>query len=126
MIKHMRAKDFVARLLNKRPDYESYTAYSRRLGLPFTLSFTKLLKMKDIETGLLYQIANENGYQVMLYNPKPPEGMANCYIIDKTYAPVKERAEKKVRIYRDPYTNQLYRKKRRYRKDEYKKIERVG
>lgn len=126
MIKHMRAKDFIARLLNKRPDYESYTAYSRRLGLPFILSFNRLLKMNDVETGLLYQVSKERGYQIMAYNPNPPEGMASCYIIDTTYAPIKERKEKKVRVYRDPYTNQLFRRKRRYRKDEYKKFERIG
>ena len=125
MIKRMRAKDLVARFLNKRPDYESYTAYSRRLGLTFVLTFNKLMSMKDVEVGLLYQILKDKGYALMAYNPNPPEGMASCYTIDNTYAPVGERKEKKVRIIRDPYTNELYRKKRRYRKDEYKKFVRI-
>lgn len=127
MIKRMRAKDLVARLLNKRADYETYKAYSERLKLPFTLSHNRLYKMRDIDTGLLYQILKGHGYVLMAYNPNPPEGMSNTYIIDNTYAPVKPRErDKKIKVYRDPYTNELFRKKRRYRQDEYKKFVRVN
>lgn len=125
MTKHMRAKDLVARFLNKRAFGESYTAYSRRLGFPYVLTFKKLISMKDIETGMLYQILKDRGYMLMAYNPDPPDGMDKTYIIDNTYCPIRER-EEKVRGYTriDPYTNELFRKKRKY-KGQYTKFTRI-
>ena len=127
MTKHMRPQDLIRRFLNKRPDGESYTEYSRRLGLAFNLTFSWLGKRKDINVGLLYRVLKEKGYLLMAYNPNAPEGMDKYYIIDNTYAPVKEREKKKGVTYRrDPYTNELLKKKRRYRKDEYTKFKRIG
>ena len=125
-MKHLRAKDLIGRFLNKRPHGESYTTYSRRLGIPFILSYKRLMSLKDVDTGLLYQICKDNGYLLMAYNPNPPDDMEKCYIIDNTYAPQKERTEK-VRGYTriDPYTNELFRRKRKY-KGQYKKFVRVG
>ena len=126
MITQMRAKDLVARLLNKRADYESCKAYSDRLKLPFTLTYGRLFKMRDMTVGLFYQILKGNGYVLMAYNPNPPEGMSKTYIINNTYAPVKPKErDKKIVVRKDPYTNELFRKKRRYKKSEYKKFTRT-
>ena len=122
--KHMRAKDLIRRFLNKRPEGESYRDYSMRLKIPF-ISFGKLERMADVPTGLLYQILKDKGYVLMAYCPNPPEGMDGCYIIDNTYAPVRERPKSKVITRRDPYTGELFRKKRRYKKSEYMKFKKV-
>lgn len=127
MAKYMRAKDIVARFINARPDYESCEAFCRRIGLPYTMTVEKLRDKRDITTGFLYQICKAFGYQVMIYNPNPPEGLEQCYVIDKKFAPVKPREEKKPKIHvvRDSYTNEVFRVKRKYKRNK-KKMIKVG
>ena len=118
MAKSMRAKDIVARFLNARPDDESIDAFCRRLGLPRTITVDKLRNRRDIPTGLLYQVCRAFGYQIMIYNPNPPEGLEKCYIVDKKFSPVKPREEKrsKVRVTYDTYDNGVYRAVRKYKR----------
>ena len=118
MAKFMRAKDIVARFINARPDYESCEAFSRRVGLPMTITVEGMRNRMDIPTGLLYQVCRAFGYQIMIYNPNPPEGLEKCYIVDKRYCPVKPREEKKGKLHvtRDSYTNEIFRATRKYKR----------
>ena len=127
MTKSMRAKDIVSRFINARPDYESCEAFCRRIGLPTTLTVEKLREKRDITTGLLYQICKAFGYQIMIFNPNPPEGLEKCYIIDKKYAPVKPREGKKTKMHitRDSYTNEIFRVTRKYKRNK-KTMKKVG
>ena len=113
----MRAKDIVSRFLDTKPEYESIETFCHRIGLPRTISIEKLRKRRDITTGLLYQICKAFGYQVMIYNPKPPEGLEKCYIVDKKYCPLPKKEKKKqMTVMRDTYTNEVYRAVRKYRR----------
>lgn len=127
MAKSMRAKDIVSRFINARPDYESCEAFCRRIGLPTTLTIEKLRVRRDITTGLLYQLCKAFGYQIMIFNPDPPEGLEKCYIIDKKYCPVRPREERQSRLHvtRDSYTNEIFRATRKYKrhKKTMKKVE---
>lgn len=125
MNKCMRAKDILARFIDSRPEYESAEAFSRRIGLPKTFTVESLMKKRDINTGLLYQICRAFGYQIMIYNPNPPEGLEKCYILDSKHCPLVPRERRnKLHVTRDPYTNELFRAVRKYKRKEkkYKKV----
>ena len=123
MAKTMRAIDIVARLINARKEDETYTAYSRRIGLPSTLSISRLYKLRDIDTGLLFQIAKAHGYQVMLYNPKAADGLEKIYIVGDRECKLRPREKRrKSRCTRDTYNNALFRQKRKYERKKFKKV----
>lgn len=123
MTKIMRAIDIVARFINARGEDETYTQYSRRIGLPFTMTIRKLYALKDIDTGLLYQIAKAHGYQIMLYNPKAPDGLEKIYVVGDKECKLKPREKKKkYHISRDTYNNSLFRLKRKYERKKFKKV----
>jgi len=113
----MRATDIAARLINNVPAEESAEAFSRRVGLPYALTTEKLNNRRDIGAGLLYQICKAFGYQIMIYNPKPPKGLKSCYVVGKKHVPCQPREHKgKFRLTRDAYTNTVYRVPRKYKK----------
>lgn len=121
--KTMRAIDVVAKLIDGRPDEETYEAFSRRVGLPSTLSVNSLYERNDINTGLLYQIAKAFGYQIMIYNPNPPDGLEKCYIVGDKRCKVKPRERKRKMHYsRDTYNNEIYRQKRKYERKKFVKV----
>lgn len=113
----MRATDILARLMNSKPVEESAEAFSRRVGLPYALTVDKLNKRKDIGAGLLYQICKAFGYQIMIYNPRPPKGLKTCYVVGKKHIPCLPQEYKgKYKLKRDAYTNEVYRVPRKYKK----------
>lgn len=117
MIKSMQAKDIIARMLDKRPEEESCEQFCRRIGLETTFTVTLLNKRKDIYTGIAYRIAKALGYQMMFYNPNPPEGMAKCYIVDNKRSPINPREERRTNHYRvDTYGNGIFKYSRKYKK----------
>ena len=117
MKKRIRATDIVARFLEARPDYESYSEFSRRAGLISTLTPTSLKKRNDVGVGLLYKVAKAFGYQVIVFNPNPPKGMEKAYVVGEEHAPIepKKRTDD-VRVKRDPYNDQLFRSTRKYKR----------
>ena len=113
----MRAKFVAARLIEARPEHESTEELARRAGFPFIVSISSLAKRKDIYVGLLYQICKVFGYQIIVYNPKPPQGLEKMYVIGEEEAPVIPREKKnKIHYTRDAYNNKLFRSKRKYKK----------
>lgn len=116
-MKAMRATDIAARLIDARPEYESCEELARRAGFVQPLTVTSLNRRKDIGVGLLYQVAKAFGYQVIVYNPNPPEGLKSMYVVGEEHIPVKAREQRnKVHISRDPYNNKLFRAVRKYKK----------
>lgn len=123
MYKTMRAANILARFINKRPEHESAEGFSRRVGLPTTVTVDMLNKRNDVYVGLAYQIAKAFGYQIMFYNPNPPEGLEKCYVVGETKNQVKPREQKRgYTVRRDPYNNNLYRSVRKYKKKKTKKF----
>lgn len=117
MIKSMQVKDIVARMLDKRPEEESCEHFCRRIGLETTYTVRELGKRKDIYTGIAYRIAKALGYQMMFYNPNPPEGMAKCYVVDNKRCPIQPREEKRQNRYSvDTYGNGVFKYSRKYKK----------
>ncbi len=117
MIRSMQAKDIIARMLDKRPEEESCEHFCRRIGLETTYTVTELSKRKDIYTGIAYRIAKAFGYQLMFFNPNPPEGMAKCYVVDNKRSPIKPREEKrKDRVSVDTYGNGIFKYARKYKR----------
>lgn len=126
MKKCIRATDIVARLIEARPDYESYNEFARRAGLATTLTPTILNRRKDIGVGLLYRVAKAFGYQVIIFNPNPPKGMEKAYVVGEGKAPIKPRVkDDSVHVRRDPYNNQLFKATRKYKRKR-TKFTRVG
>ena len=115
--KAMRVVDILTRFIDTRPDEESYEDFSRRLGLPGSVNINTLNKRRDINTGLMYRIAKAFGYQVIFYNPKPPEGLNQMYVVGVEKCPLTPRERRnKVHITRDPYTGEKFRAVRKYKK----------
>lgn len=126
MIRSMQAKDIIARMLDKRPEEESCEHFCRRIGLETTYTVTELSKRKDIYTGIAYRIAKALGYQMMFFNPNPPEGMAKCYVVDNKRSPIMPREEKrKDRVSVDTYGNGLFKYSRKYKRKK-KSIKKVN
>ena len=117
MKKRIRATDIVARFLEARPDYESYSEFSRRAGLISTLTPTSLKKRNDVGVGLLYKVAKAFGYQVIVFNPNPPKGMEKAYVVGEGHAPIEPKKKTDdVKVKRDPYNDQLFRSTRKYKR----------
>ena len=113
----MRAKYVAARLVEARPEYETTEELARRAGFPYNVSIASLSRRKDIYVGLLYQICKVFGYQIIVYNPHPPQGLEKMYVIGDEEAPVTPREKKnKVHYSRDAYNNKLFRTKRKYKR----------
>lgn len=121
----IRATYIAARLIEARPEYESTEELARRAGFPCNLSVRILERRKDIYVGLLYQVCKTFGYQIIVYNPKPPKGLEKMYIVGEDKAPVTPREKKnKVHYTRDAYNNQFFRSVRKYkRKKKFIKVE---
>ena len=132
MAKIMRATDIAARLVDARPEYESADEFTRRARLPSKISVDVLNRRRDIGVGLLYQICKVFGYQIMIYNPRPPEGLNQCYIVGERKSPIRPREKRdkqnKVRYSRDPYNNQFFKAVRKYKrkKKNFVKVEKIG
>lgn len=124
MKKCIRATDIVARLIESRPDYESYEELARRAGLISTLTPVSLKRRNDIGVGLLYKVAKAFGYQVIVFNPNPPKGLEKAYVVGEERAPIEPKVRPgTVHVSRDPYNNQLFRTTRKYkRKKNYTRI----
>lgn len=117
MPKSMRANYIAARLLNGRPDGESYETFAIKHKLPLNMSIKRLCNRRDVPCGLLYRICRALGYQVIVYNPNPPEGMDKMYVLGEAKRPIAPREYKGVHSLRkDSYTNTIYRVPRKYKK----------
>ena len=117
MKKGIRAVDIVARLIESRPEYESYEALARRVGLSSTITPSSLAKRRDMGVGLLFRICKAFGYQIIVFNPNPPDGLQKAYVVGEKKSPITPRVRtEKVRVSRDPYNNQLFKTKRKYKK----------
>ena len=113
----MRAKDIIARFIDSRPAGESCEQFSRRVGLRNTLTVEEINGRKDLYTGLVYQIARVFGYQIIFYNPNPPEGLSKTYVVGEKRSQIRPREEtKKVRYTVDTYDGKVYRFVRKYKK----------
>lgn len=113
--KGVRAPYIVANFINKRPEYESCEEFSRRIGLDYTLDINRVMKRADVGVGLLYRIARAFGYQVLLYNPKPPKDMDSIYLIGEGKMDILPREYKGIhKLRRDKYTGKVYRVPRKY------------
>lgn len=126
MKKGIRATYIAANLINNRPEYESYEAFSRRVGLPFTVTVDSLMKRKDIAAGMLYRICKVFGYQIIVYNPKPPKGLNQMYVIGEGKSKIMPREHKGVfRTVRDSYTGEIFRAARKYKRKKRKNYVKV-
>ena len=63
----IRAKDILTRLIDSRPDNESYEEFARRVNLPRTITVEGLNKRRDVTSALMYRIAKAFGYQLLFY-----------------------------------------------------------
>ena len=115
--KAMRVVDILTRFIDTRPEEESYEDFSRRLGIPGSANINLMNKRRDINSGLMYRIAKAFGYQIIFYNPKPPDGLNQMYVVGTDKCPLTPRERRnKVHITRDPYTGEKYRAVRKYKK----------
>ena len=113
----MRATNIMARFLDQRPEYESYEAFSRRVGLPYTLTVNGLNKRNDVPTGLFYFFCKIFGYQIIVYNPNPPRGLNKSYILGEKDLPYTPRENRhRISIRKDKYNNTVYRAVRHYKR----------
>lgn len=122
MAKGMRMTYILARMLNNILDNEPYEYFAVRHGLPRSLSVKKLCNMDDIKCGLAYRIAKAFGYQLIVYNPNPPEGLDKMYVVGEAKCPIAPReylGRNKLR--KDEYTNTIYRVPKKYKKN-YKRV----
>ena len=127
MKKGIRANFIVARFLNARPDYESADEFSHRIGLTYSLDMKRLHSRADVTCGLLYRVCKAFGYQIIVYNPKPPKGLDSMYVIGTGKAPITPREDiGKYVIKRDKYTGEIYREKRKYKRKTQKKYIKVA
>ena len=125
-MKPLRAKDILTRLIDARPDEESYAEFSSRIGLSKSLSVESLNKRRDVTSGLMYRIAKAFGYQILFYNPNPPQGLEKIYVVGTRNAPIKPRERKnKVSVIKDSYTGEKYRiiAKRKRKSKTFRRIE---
>lgn len=117
MKKCIRATYIAARLINGRPEDETFDAFAKRIGISRTLTVKRLCDMEDIKCGLLYRICKAFGYQIMIYNPNPPEGLEQMYVVGKDKCPIPPREHKGYYgLRKDAYTNTIYRVPRKYKK----------
>ena len=122
----IRAVDIIARLIESRPDYESYKELARRAGFVSTITPSTLAKRKDVGVGLLFRVCRAFGYQIIVFNPNPPNGLQKAYVVGEKKSPITPRIRtEKVHVSRDPYNNQLFRAKRKYkrRKKEFVRVQ---
>lgn len=123
MKKGIRATYIVARLINNKPVEESMDAYLSRVGLPRSLSIEKLKKRKDLSAGILYRVCKIFGYQVICYNPKPPNGLDKMYVLGTGTVPIPKPPLQGVHhVTRDDYTGEVYRVPRKYKRKKFKKV----
>ena len=116
-MKPMRAKDILTRLIDSRPDGESYGELSQRIGLSKTISVESLNNRRDVTSGLMFRIAKAFGYQILFYNPNPPDGLEKIYTVSERKAPIKPRERTNtVKVVRDSYTGEKFRYVRKYKK----------
>ena len=126
-MKPIRAKDILTRFIDARPDGESYADFSKRIGLPRTVTVESLNNRRDVPSGLMYRIAKAFGYQILFYNPNPPEGLEKIYTVGVKSAPIKERERRnKVKVIRDSYTGEKFRVVRKYKKKKKVILRKVG
>lgn len=117
MKKCIRATYIAARLINGRPLDEPLSDFIKRSGVPSSWTVKRLCEMDDIRCGLLYKVCKALGYQVMIYNPKPPEGLESMYVLGTSKCPIPPRENKGYfGLRRDTYTGAIYRVPRKYRK----------
>ena len=127
MKKGIRATYIAARLINKRPDHESCEAFCKRIGLNCTHTVDSMMNRKDISAGVLYRICKALGYQIIIYNPKPPVGLDSMYVVGTGKAPIAEKELKgKCHITRDAYTGEVYRVVRKYKRKKKRNFVKVG
>lgn len=121
--KGVRAQYIVANFINQRPEYETCEEFSARIGLTYTLDTVRVMKRRDVGVGLLYRVAKAFGYQVIVYNPKPPKGMQSIYLVGTNKGEILPRELKGIhKLRRDEYTGKVYRVPRKYKK----KLVRIG
>lgn len=127
MKKGIRATYIAARLINNRPDHESCEALCKRIGLNCTHTVDSMMNRKDISVGILYRLCKAFGYQIMIYNPKPPHGLDSIYVVGTAKSPISDRELKgKCHITRDAYTGEVYRVVRKYKRKKKKNFVKVG
>lgn len=124
MKKHLRATYILARLINARPDNgESLESFNTRNGLPRATSVKGLCGKKDVTFGLAYRIARVFKYQIIFYNPDPPEGLEKMYVVGEDKLSIEPRESKAIhKIKKDNYTNELYRVPKKYKKQKQKRV----
>lgn len=123
----IRAKDILTRLIDSRPDNESYEEFARRVNLPRTITVEGLNKRRDVTSALMYRIAKAFGYQLLFYNPHPPEGLDKIYVVGAKKATLKPRERRsEVKVFRDDYTDEKFRVVRKYKKKKRIKLRKVG
>ena len=121
--KGVRAQYIVANFINRRPEYESCEEFSHRIGLDYVLDTSRVMKRRDVGVGLLYRVAKAFGYQVIVYNPKPPKGMQSIYLVGTNKGEILPREFKGIhKLRRDEYTGKVYRVPKKYKK----KLVKVG
>lgn len=127
-MKPIRAKDILTRMIEARPDGESYAEFSTRIGLPRAITTEGLNNRRDVTSGLMYRIAKAFGYQILFYNPNPPDGLEKIYTVGEKKSPIKPRDKSdEVKVIRDSYTGEKFRYVRKYKKKKKKvKLVRIG
>lgn len=115
--KGIRATYLIATFINGRPEYETCEEFSHRIGLSYTLETRRVMERKDVGVGLLYRVAKAFGYQIMVYNPKPPKGFEPIYVIGEGKAKILPREFKgKYHVTRDNYTGEIFRTPKKYKR----------
>lgn len=113
----IRAKDILTRLIDSRPDGESNEEFCRRIGMPRTVTVESLNNRRDVTSALMYRIAKAFGYQILFYNPNPPDGLEKIYVVGAKKATLKPRERRNtVKVFRDDYTDEKFRVVRKYKK----------
>lgn len=127
MAKGIRATYIIANFINSRPEYETCEEFSHRIGLSYTLDTEKVMKRKDVAVGLLYRVAKALGYQIIVYNPKPPQGLKQMYVVGEGRAKILSREFKgKHHITRDSYTGEIFRVPRKYKRKKFIRVNNNG
>lgn len=127
MAKAFHVNDILTRLIDARPEFETYEGFSRRIGLHTCLTIVMLNKRNDIAVSTAYLIAKAFGYQIMFYNPNPPEGLEKCYVVGTERNMIVPREKRKRYVYhKDPFTKEIYREKRKYKFKRKNKFIKVG
>ena len=117
MKKSIRATYIAERLINSRPLDEPLSEFTRRVGIPSTLTVKNLCDREDTGCGLLYKICKAFGYQIMIYNPTPPEGLESIYVVGTAKSPISPRENKGYfGLRKDAYTGDIYRVPKKYKR----------